>query len=82
MPLELLLRSNLAHQEISRMNVFSLLIGTVQVTPEVMRLLGGLTQRQVTRDDSEWAAAIAALTVSERVRKNHRDDSTKKQKGL
>ena len=30
-------------------------------------MLGGLLEREVTRDDREWAAAMASLTVSERV---------------
>ena len=46
----------------------SLLDKTVQVTLEVMRILGGLLEREVTRDDPEWAAAMASLTVSEKVR--------------
>ena len=69
-PLELLLRSNLVQQELSRMNIdsLSLLDKTVQVTPQVMRMLGGLLEREVTRDDPEWTAAVASLTVSERVK--------------
>ena len=52
-PLDLLLRSNLVHQELSRMNInsLSLLDKTVQVTPQVMPMLGGLLEREVTRDD-------------------------------
>ena len=66
-PLDLLLRSNLVQQELSRMNInsLSLLDKTVQVTPQVMRMLGGLL---VTRDDPEWTAAVASLTVSEKVK--------------
>ena len=43
-PLDLLLRSNLVQQELSRMNInsLSLLDKTVQVSPQVMRILGGL----------------------------------------
>ena len=46
-PLDLLLRSNLVQQELSRMNMnsLSLLDKTVQVTPQVMRMLGGLLER-------------------------------------
>ena len=33
-----------------------------------MRMLGGLLEREVTRDDPEWAAAMASLTVSEKVK--------------
>ena len=43
-PLDLLLRSNLVKQELSRMNKNSLLLldKTAQVTPQVVRMLGGL----------------------------------------
>ena len=69
-PLDLLLRSNLVQQELSRMNInsLSLLDKTVQVTPQVMRMLGGLLEREVTRDDPEWTAAVASLTVSEKMK--------------
>ena len=69
-PLDLLLRSNLVQQELSRMNInsLSLLDKTVQVTPQVMRMLGRLLEREVTRDDPEWTAAVASLTVSEKVK--------------
>ena len=80
-PLDLLLRSNLVQQELSRMNVnsLSLLDKTVQVTPQVMRMLGGLLEREVTRDDPEWAAAMASLIVRENVRikpsiRQHKDN--------
>ena len=49
-------------------NSLSLLDKTVQVTPQVMRMLGGLLEREVTRDDPEWTAAVASLTVSEKVK--------------
>ena len=70
MPLDLLLRSNLVQPELSRMNLnsLSLLDKTVQVTPQVMRMLGGLLEREVTRDDPKWAAAMALLTVREKVK--------------
>ena len=69
-PLDLLLCSNLVQQKLSRMNInsLSLLDKTVQVTPQVMRMLGGLLEREVTRDGPEWAAALASLTVSEKVK--------------
>ena len=69
-PLDLLLRSNLVQQELSRMNInsLSLLDRTVQVTPQMMRMLGGLLEREVTRDDPEWTAAVASLTISEKVK--------------
>ena len=46
----------------------SLLDKTVQVTPEVMRMLGGLLERELTGGIPEWAAAMVSLTVSETVR--------------
>ena len=69
-PLDLLLRSNLSQQELSHMNINSLplLDKTVRVTPQVMRMLGGLLEREVTRDDPEWTAAVTSLTVSEKVK--------------
>ena len=57
----------------------------MQFTPEVIRMLGGLLERKVTRDDPELATAMASLTVSEKVRikqsrrqhkKNERDCRT------
>ena len=53
MPLDLMLRSSVVQQEISRENVnsLSLLDKTVQVTPQVMWMLGELLKREVTRDD-------------------------------
>ena len=56
-PLDLLLRSNLVQQELSRMkiNSLSLLDKKVQVTPQVMRTLGGLLEREVARDDSSYS---------------------------
>ena len=67
--LDLFLRLKQFQQEFSRLNInsLSLLDKTMQATPEVMRILGGLSEREVTRDDPEWAAAIASLTVSEKV---------------
>ena len=90
MPLDLLLRSNLVQQELSRMNINSLklLDKTVQVTPQVMRTLGELLERELRKDDLEWAAAMASLTVSETVKimpsrrqhkENERDCRTKVQ---
>ena len=69
-PLDLLLRSNLVQQELSRMNInsLSLLVKTVQVTPQVMWMLFGLLEKEVTRDDPEWTAAVASLIVKEKVK--------------
>ena len=46
----------------------SLLDKTVQVTPQVMRLLGGLLERELTRDYPERAAAMASLIINENVK--------------
>ena len=69
-PLDLLLRSNLVQQELSRLNInsLSLLDNKVQVTPGLMRMLGILLEREVTRDDPVWAAATASMTVNEKLR--------------
>ena len=77
MPLDLLLRSNLVQQELARMNINSLSL--LDKTVQVMRMLGGLLEREVTRDDPEWAAAMASLTVSEKVKimpsiRQHKDN--------
>ena len=61
----------------------SLLDKTVQVTSQMMRLLGGLLERELTREDPEWAAARASLTVSEKPRiKPSRRQHQKKRKGV
>ena len=43
------------------MNIYSLslLDKMAQVTPQVMRMLSGLLEREVTGDDPKWAAAMA-----------------------
>ena len=48
--------------------LYSLLDKTVQVTPQVMRMLGVLLERELTRDDPDWTAAVASLTVREKVK--------------
>ena len=50
------------------LNSLSLLDKTVQVTGQVMRMLRELLEREVSRDDPEWASAMALLTVSEKVK--------------
>ena len=79
-PLDLLLRSNLVQQVLSRMNInsLSLLDKTVQITPQVMRMLGGLLEREVTRDDPEWAAALKVKIMPSRRqhKENERDCRT------
>ena len=44
-----------------------------------MRMLGGLLEREVTKDDPKWAAAVASLTVSVKVtimpsRRQHKEN--------
>ena len=75
-PLDLLLRSNLVQQELSRMNInsLSLLDKTVQVTPQVMRMLGGLLEREVTRDDPEWTAAVSEKVKIMPSRRQHEEN--------
>ena len=50
-----LLRSNLVQQEVTPMNINSLssLAKLMEVKLEVLRMLGALLKRDVTRDDSE-----------------------------
>ena len=59
-PIDLLPRSSLVRQELSRMNinVLSLLDKTVEVTLDVIRMLSGFLEREITIDDPEWTAAI------------------------
>ena len=63
--LDLFLRLDLVQQELSRTNINSL---SLQVTPQVMRMLVELLEREVTRDDPEWAAAMALLTATEKIK--------------
>ena len=65
-PLKLLQRSNLVQQELSSMNINSLSLPdkTVQVTPEVMRMQGGLLKKETTGDYPEKLAAMALMTVN------------------
>ena len=69
-PLDLLLRSKFFQQELTRMDInsLSLLDKTIQVTPQVMRTLGDLLEREVERDNPEWTAAINSLRVKEKIR--------------
>ena len=67
--MDLLLRLNLVQQELSpAINSLSFFDETAQVTPQVMRMVGGLLEREVTRDYPEWAAAMAYITVCEKVK--------------
>ena len=48
-------------------NSISLLDRTVPFTQEVMRMLGGLLEREVIRDDPGWTAAMTWVMFSEKV---------------
>ena len=47
-----------------------------------MQMLGELLEREVTRDDPEWAAAMASLTVSEKVKVMLSRRQPEKMKGI
>ena len=49
-------------------NSLSLLEKMVLVTLQVIQMLSGLLEREVSRDDPERATNMASLTVSEKVR--------------
>ena len=67
-PLDLLDRSNLVQQELTRLGIKSiaLLNRTVNVAPYVMGKLHDLLDREVARHDREWMETIQRLTVTER----------------
>ena len=67
-PLDLLVRSNLEQQELTRLgiNSIALLNRTVNVAPEVMEKLRDLLDREVDRHDREWMETMQRLTVTER----------------
>ncbi|XP_063716139.1 uncharacterized protein LOC134843789 [Symsagittifera roscoffensis] len=58
-----------ASVKLTRLNIksLSMLDKTVHVTPEVMQMLDGLLEREVTRDDPDLAAAVASLTLSDKI---------------
>ena len=60
-PLDLLVRSNLVQQELTRL--------TVNVAPDVMGKLRDLLGREVDRHDREWMETMQRLTVTERTEK-------------
>ena len=63
-PLDLLVRSNLVQQELTRLgiNSIALLNRTVNVAPEVMGKLRDLLDREVDRHDREWMETMQRLT--------------------
>ena len=70
-PLDLLVRSNLVQQELTRLgiNSIALLNRTVNVAPDVMGKLRDLLDREVDRHDREWMETMQRLTVTERTEK-------------
>ena len=70
-PLDLLFRSNLVQQELTRLgiNSMALLNRTVNVAPDVMGKLRDLLDREVDRHDREWMETMQRLTVTERTEK-------------
>ena len=70
-PLDLLVRSNLVQQELTRLgiNSIALLNKTVNVAPDVMGKLRDLWDREVNRHDREWMETMQRLTVTERTEK-------------
>ena len=70
-PLDLLVRSNLVQQELTRLgiNSMALLNRTVNVAPDVMGKLRDLLDREVYRHDREWMETMQRLTVTERTEK-------------
>ena len=70
-PLDLLVRSNLVQQELTRLgiNSIALLNRTVNVAPDVMGKIRDLLDREVDRHDREWMETMQRLTVTERTEK-------------
>ena len=70
-PLDLLVRSNLVQQELTRLgiNSIALLNRTVNMAPDVMGKLRDLLYREVDRHDREWMVTMQRLTVTERTEK-------------
>ena len=70
-PLDLLVRSKLVQQELTRLgiNSMALLNRTVNVAPDVMGKLRDLLDREVDRHDREWMETMQRLTVTERTEK-------------
>ena len=70
-PLDLLVRSKLVQQELTRLgiNSMALLNRTVNVAPDVMGKLRDLLDREVDRHDRERMETMQRLTVTERTEK-------------
>ena len=70
-PLDLLIRSNLVQQVLTRLGINSIALPnrTVNVAPDVMGKLLDLLDREVERHDREWMETVQRLTVTERTEK-------------
>ena len=70
-PLDLLVRSNLVQQELTRLgiNSIALLNRTVNVAPDVMGKLRDLLDMEVNRHDREWMETMQRLTFTEKTEK-------------
>ena len=70
-PLDLLVRSNLVQQELTRLGINSIAVlnRTVNVAPGVMGKLRDLLDRDVDRHERERMETIQRLTVTERTEK-------------
>ena len=71
-PLDLLVRSNLVQQELTRLDInrIALLNKTVNVAPDVMLKLRDLLDREVERHDHEWMDTMQRLEITEKTEKN------------
>ena len=70
-PLDLLVRSILVQQELTRLGInrIALLNRTVNVAPDVMGKLRDLLDREMDKHDREWMETMQRLTVTERTEK-------------
>ena len=70
-PLDLLVRSNLVQQKLTRLgiNSIALLNKTVNVAPAVMLKLCDLLDKEVERHDHEWMDTMQRLTITEKTEK-------------
>ena len=70
-PLDVLVRSNLVQQELTRLgiNSIAMLHKTVNVAPDVMLKLRDLLDREVEWHDHEWMETMQRLKITERTEK-------------
>ena len=68
-PLDLLVRSNLVQQDLTRLDIIALLNMTVNVAPDVMLKLRDPLDREVERHDHEWMETMQRLTITEKTEK-------------